>query len=163
MNIDARSYFPVTMTKEDIFGAATVACPAAQYTLIGSYTVAADELVGIGRGGMVAQNEAIGRLFATFFDTTGTPVQLTQGKFRVQYSSSQNMPIGSKPVQLDVDLAAITTGSTAPSERYVLPFDNTLLAKDRVIQFYIYNGTSSSVTLSKANSTVMMDCTRALV
>ena len=163
MGVDARSYFPVTFTKENVFGAATVVCPNAQYTLIGSYTVDADELVGIGRGGMVSQNEAIGRLYAKFFDTTGTPVQLTQGKFRVQYASSQNMPIGSKPVQIDVDLAAITTGETTPSERYVLPFDNTLLSKDRVIQFYIYNGSGSSITLSKANSTVLMDCTRALV
>jgi len=163
MAINKSTLYPGSFTEEDVFGSSTVACPAGQYTLIGEYVVKADEAVGVGRGGYASQDQAIGHIFATFYDNSGTPVQLTNGKFRIMFSSSQNIPIGSKPVYLDVDLAALTTGATIPSDRFPLPFENVVLTKDRKIQFFIYNATASSVTLAKANSTVYIDATRALL
>lgn len=163
MAINKSTLYPGSFTEEDVFGAASVACPAGQYTLIGEYVVKADEAVGIGRGGYASQNEAIGHLYASFKDNQSTPAQFTNGKFRIMYASSQDIPIGSKPVFVDVDLAAIATGATIPSDRFALPFENVLLTKDRKIQFFIYNGTSSSVTLVKANSDVYIDATRALI
>lgn len=161
-NISKDSLYPATFTKEEVITkGATVALVAGQYTPIGEYTVKADELVGIGRGGLVAQNEAIGRLYAAFYDNSGTPVAITAGKLRIMLLSSQDMPIGSKPVFLDVDLAALTTGASIPSDRFVLPFDNTMLSEDKKIQFLIK--ANAAVTLSKANSNVLLDITRALL
>lgn len=162
MAVNKSTLYPGSFTEADVFDSATVACPAGQYTLIGEYIVKADEAVGVGRGGYASQDQAIGHIYAVFRDNSGTPVQLTNGKFRIMFSSSQNIPIGQKPVFLDVDLAALTTGATVPSDRFPLPFENVVLTKDRKIQFFIYNATGSSVTLSKANSTVYMDTTRAL-
>lgn len=156
------AYYPATFTENDLISAATVVLKDGQYTQIGEYTVKADELIGIGRGAGANQQEAIGRLFATFFDTTGTPVAITKGKFRVMITSSQEIPITDKPIVVDVDLAAITTGKTVPSDRYALPFDNRLCKEDRKIKFFIKNSSGGDMTLSKANSTVLMDMTRAL-
>ena len=160
---DNMALYPGTFTEADIFDASTVACPAGQYTLIGEYKVQADELVGVGRGMYAAQDTAIGHLYAEFYDNSGTPVQLLAGKLRIMYVSSQDIPIGSKPVFVDVDLAQLATGATVPGDRFALPFENVLLSKDRKIQFLIYNATGSSVTLSKANSKAIIDITRALV
>ena len=159
----SNSIYSGTFTENDVFGGATVACPAGQYTLIGKYKVKADELVGLGRGAYATQDAAIGHLFAQFYDNSGTPVQFTAGKLRIMTVSSQDIPIGAKPVVVDVDLAQLTTGATVPSDRYALPFNDILLSKDRKIQFFVYNGSSSSVTLAKANSKVLCDITRALV
>lgn len=161
--VNASALYSATFTKEEVFSAATVTLINNQYVPIGEYTVKADELVGIGRGALVAQNEAIGRMFAKFFDSTAIPVQVTAGKFRIMLLSSQDMPIGGKPVYIDVDLMALTTGETIPQDRFVLPFDNTMLSQDKKIQFLIKNTSGSNITLSKANSTVLLDMTRALL
>ncbi len=161
MAISKDALYPATFTKEEVITkGATINLVAGQYTPIGEYVVKADELVGIGRGALIALNEAIGRLYAAFYDNAGTPAAIVQGKFRIMLLSSQDIPIGQKPVYLDVDLAALTTGASIPADRFVLPFDNTMLSEDKKIQFLIK--VPSAVTLSKANSTVLMDITRAL-
>lgn len=161
-NISRDSLYSATFTESEVITkGATVSLVAGQFTPIGEYVVKADELVGIGRGALVAQNEAIGRLYGEFKDSESTPGLINDGKFRIMLLSSQDMPIGSKPVYLDVDLASLSTGKTIPSDRFVLPFDNTMLSKDKKIQFLIK--VPSAKTLSKANSTVLLDMTRALL
>lgn len=156
--------YPGTFTANEVITmGSTVSLVAGVYTKIGEYIVKADEMVGMGKGAFSAQNEAIGRLFASFYDNSGTPVAITAGKFRVMTMSSQDIPIGSRPVLIDVDLPALTTGATTPEQRYIFPFDGLLLSKDKKFVFFIKNTTSSAVTLSKANSTVLMDITRALI
>lgn len=165
MGIDRNSLYSATFTEEEVITKGDtngdITLVAGQYTPIGEYTVKADELVGIGRGALVAQNEAIGRLYAAFYDSETTPGAITDGKFRIMLLSSQDIPIGSKPVYLDVDLAALTTGATIPADRFVLPFDNTMLSKDKKFQFLIKVPTAK--VLDKDNCTVLLDVTRALL
>ena len=162
--ITAKQLYPATFTANEVITeGATVTLVSGVYTKIGEYVVKADELVGMGRGAYSALNDAIGRLFAEFKDNSGTPAQITDAKFRIMLESSQDMPVGDRPVYLDVDLTAIANGKTDPSQRFVLPFDGTLLSKDKKFVFLIKNNTSSAITLSKANSTVAMDVTRALI
>lgn len=153
--------FPYTFESKDLFSSATMTCPAGQYTEIGFYKVQADEEVGIGRGGYGSLNEAIGRLFARFYDNAETtPVQFTNGRLRIEYRSSQDTFLA---CVLDVSLSALTTGETIPADRFPLPFGNILCGKDRKIVFSIKNESASSVTLSKANSKVLMDVTRSIL
>lgn len=160
----ATNLYPGTFTENEVINeGATVSLVAGNYTKIGQYVVLADEMVGMGKGAFSSQNESIGRLYAAFYDNSGTPVAVTNGKFRIMTMSSQDIPIGSRPVLIDVDLAALTTGATNPEQRYVFPFDGTLLSKDKKFVFFIKNTTSSAITLSKANSKVLMDITRALI
>ena len=144
-------------------GSGVVLTPG-MYVPIGKYVVKADERVGLGRGGYDSQNAAIGHLFAQFFDNTAsTPVQITNGKFRVLLESSQGIPIGGRPVWVDVDLNQIATGKDTPSERYAFPFEDVVLSEDRVFKFLIKNNGSTPVTLSKANSKVICDVTRVMI
>lgn len=162
INISRSALYPATFTKTEVITkGATVSLVANQFTPIGEYTVKADELVGIGRGSMGTQSDAIGRFYAAFYDSEATPGKIDSGKFRIMLLSSQDMPIGERPVYLDVDLAALTTGASIPADRFVLPFDEVLLSEDRKIQFLIK--VPAAKTLSAANSTVMLDMVRALL
>lgn len=153
--------YPGSFTQTEVCSQGDVSLTPGVYTKIGEYKVQADEMVGIGRGAYTSLNEATGRLIANFKDSAGKAI--TAGKFRIMLVSSQDIPIGSKPVWLDVDLNQLTLGSTNPAERYVLPFDGTMLSKDKKFQFFICNGTSAAVTLDASESSVLMDITRALV
>jgi len=163
-NISTSQMYPGTFTADQVITeGATVTLLPGVYNKIGEYVVKADELVGVGRGEYSAQNNAIGRLFAKFYDNSGTPVAITNATFRIMLESSQDIPIGQKPVYLDVDASQLTLGATNPEDRFVLPFDGVLLSKDKKFVFMLKNNGSSSVTLSKANSTVAMDMTRVLI
>ena len=153
--------YPGSFTEKEVCSEGNVSLTPGVYTKIGEYKVQADELVGIGRGSYSAQNDAVGRIIANFKDSAGNAI--TSGKFRIMLVSSQDIPIGSKPVWIDVDLNQLTLGATNPTEKYVLPFDGTLLSRDKKFQFFIMNTTSSAVTLNAATSSVLMDITRALV
>ena len=152
--------FPYTFEAKDIFSATSIACPAGQYTEIGFYKVQADEEVGIGRGGYGSLDQAIGRLYAVLKDTESTPGTFTNGRLRIEYRSSQDTLLA---CVMDVSLAALGTGKTIPADRFPLPFGNVLCGKDRKIVFSVKNESSSSVTLSKANSEVLMDITRSIL
>lgn len=162
--INSNMLYPGTFTVDQVITeGATVSLAPGVFTKIGQYVVKADELVGIGRGQYDALNSAIGRLFAKFKDNASTPATITNATFRIMLESSQDIPIGSKPVYVDVDLTQLLLGETDPSQRFVLPFDGTMLSRDKKFVFMIKNNGSSAVTLVKANSTVEMDITRALI
>jgi len=153
--------YPATFTEiEVITKGDTVKLIKGQYVPIGEYSVKADELVGLGRGFYGTLNEAIGRLYAVFKDDS-TNHKTFDGKFRIMLLSSQDIPIGAKPVYIDVDLAALRTGADIPADRFVLPFDNIMLSKDKKFQFLIK--VNEDITLHKASSTVLLDCTRVIV
>ena len=159
-NIEGTLY-PGSFTQAEVCSQGDVSLTPGVYDKIGEYRVKADEMVGIGRGAYEALNNAIGRLIANFKDSTGKAI--TVGKFRIMLVSSQDIPIGSKPVWLDVDLNQLTLGATNPAERYVLPFDGTMLSKDKKFQFFIKNETNAAITLDASESSVLMDVTRCLV
>lgn len=156
----ATNLYPATFTAAEVCSKGDVSLTQGVFTLIGEYTVKADECVGIGRGSYSSLDTATGRLFAKFKDSNAKDI--TAGKFRIMLVSSQDMPIGSKPVHLDVDLAQLTVGETTPSERYVLPFDGTMLTKDKKIQFLI-KSSAANITLDADSCNILMDMTRSLV
>lgn len=155
------NFYRATMTKQDVFAADTQLLTLNEFIKIGEYKVLADELVGMGYGAGTQQDNAAGRIYADFKDTTGTPVAIG-GTFRIMMMSSQNIPLGEKPVILDIDVA-ILRGSTNRSEQLPFDFQNVFLSKDKKFVFYIKNVFASAQTVSKANSTVYIDITKQLV
>ena len=160
-NIGPNNIYPATFTADDVISEATVSLTPGKFVEIGRYTVLADEFVGVGKGGYDAQNTAIGRLYALYKD--GANAAISKGKFRIEIRSSQDQPVGSRPTYLDVDLAAISAGAATLTDRFVLPFNGELYGEDRVIKFSIMNTTAAAITLTKANCTVLMDITRAIM
>lgn len=149
-----------TLNTEDVIGAATVALVPGQYVTVGELVVKADELVGMGYGSFKAQDQADGRIFADFKDGSSNDIE---GKFRIIMLSSQNIPVGASPVVLDVDCAALRAGNGSRPGQIPFNFNDILLSKDKKFSFQIMNTAASAQTVSKANSSVLMDITRALI
>lgn len=151
-----------TLNTSDIINAATVTLVKDTYVKIGQVVVAADERLGMGFGGANQQDTANGRIFCDFKDNSGTPVAI-EGMFRIEMESSQDMPIGSQPIVIDVDINTINQGAGNRTEQIAFPFENVLLSKDKKFSFYIKNTAASAQTLSAANSKCLVDITRQLV
>lgn len=151
-----------TLNTGDVIGTSTVTLVKGQYVDIGVLKVKADEYVGMGYGEDTAQNTAQGRIFFEAKDNSGTPVAI-EGMFRIYMTSSQQLPVGEKPVVIDVDLAALAQGSGNRTQQIPLPFNNVMLSKDKEFHFQIMNTAASAQTLSLANSKALIDITRQLV
>lgn len=160
--VNVKNVYPATFTEAEVISkGATVSLTAGEFVAIGEYVVKADELVGMGKGGYDSQQSAIGRLYAALKDNANAAI--TAGKFRIELMSSQDMPLGTKPIYIDVDLAALSAGASNVSDRFVFPFDGTLLSQDKKFVFKIKNTTAAAITLDKSKSTILMDITRALI
>lgn len=154
--------FRDTLNTGDVIGSSTVSLVKGQYVTIGELTVKADELVGMGYGSYTAQDTASGRIYADFKDSSNPAVAI-EGKFRIIMLSSQNIPVGASPVVLDVDCAALRNGSGSRPGQIPFNFNDILLSKDKKYAFQILNTAANAQTLSLANSSVLMDITRALI
>lgn len=158
----AGSLYRGTLNTDDVIGAATVALVKGQYVDIGVLKVKADELVGMGYGNENTQDAAQGRIFIELKDNSGTPVAV-DGKFRILMTSSQQMPVGEKPVIIDVDLTALSQGSGDRTKQIPFTFNNVMLSRDKEFHFQVCNTAASAQTLVKANSKCLIDITRQLV
>lgn len=156
----AKNFYRTVLTKEDIITSATQLLVPNEFSKIGQKVVAADELLGMGYGTGENQDNAAGRLFCDFKD--GTPALVT-GIFRIMMMSSQDMPLGEKPVIIDIDTRVLAFGATDRGGQIPFPFQNVFLSKDKKFVFYIKNIAAAAQTLTKANCTVSIDATKQLV
>ena len=158
----ANGLYRGSLNELDVIDAATVTLVKGQYITIGEVVVAADERIGLGFSGYDAQDSADGRIYVDLMDNSATPAAI-EGKFRIIMMSSQNIPIGEQPVVLDLDITALSQGASDRRAQIAFPFTNVLLSKDKKFVFQVMNTAASAQTVSQANSTILMDCTRQLV
>ena len=145
----------------DIMQEDTVSLIQGEWTKIGEVVVKADELIGMGYGGNSAQNMAEGRIFLDLKDNSSTPAVI-KGDFRIMLQSSQDIPIGTKPVWFEVNLDILRSGSSDRNGQIPFYFENLMLSKDKKFTFWV-KCSESGKTLSKANSTALIDITKQLV
>ncbi|MFV0516774.1 MAG: hypothetical protein ACK5MV_05205 [Aminipila sp.] len=144
----------------DIIGADTVPLIKNEWKIMGQVVIPADQLVGLGFGGIGTQDAAPGRLYVSLKDTEKKPIE---GQFRIEIMSSNDVPLGSRPVLIDYDLATTALGAVNRTERLPMPFANIVLSKDKKFVFKVKNTASLAQTLSRANSDVEIDVTKQLV
>lgn len=159
--IPQEKLFATTFTAKEVITKAAPVLNVDEYSIIGEYTVKADEAIGLGRGGYDAQSTAIGRIFVDLQTAAG--IDILDGKFRISIVSSQDMPLTGKPVVLDVDLAALKMGETNGQDRFVFPFQGLMLGQDRKIVFSVKNTSAAAVTVDPTKGSVHMDMTRAML
>ncbi len=162
MSLNKNNFYRANWGPRDIIGADTVPLIKGEWKIIGEIVIPADQLVGLGYGGNGMQDAAPGRLYVKLMDTTGTPVAI-QGQFRIEIQSSNDMPLGGRPVLIDYDLATTALGAVNRTERLPMPFNNVMLSKDKKFVFKVKNTAASAQTLSRANSQVEIDVTKQLV
>lgn len=156
------NYYRGNWGPSDIISAATVTLIKDEWKIIGQVVVPADQRIGLGYGGDATQDASPGRMYIDLKDNTGTPVNI-DGQFRIEIMSSNDMPLGGRPVLIDYDLATMRLGSTERSERLPMPFTDILLTKDKKFVFKVKNTFATAQTLSRANSKVEIDITKQLV
>lgn len=161
-NVNKNAWYRGNWGPADIIGSATVALILGEWKEIGKVVVPADQLVGLGYGGIDGQNAATGRLYVKLMDNSQPAVAIT-GQFRIMITSSNDLPLGQRPVLIDYDLATTALGSTDRAGRLPMPFTGLMLSKDKVFKFLVKNKASAVQTLSLANSAVEIDITKQMV
>ena len=162
MALNKKYFYRGNWGASDIIGAGTVTLIKDEWKTIGEVIVKADQYIGLGYGGVDTQDSAMGRLYVDLKDNSNTPVAI-EGQFRIEIYSSNDMPLGGKPVLIDYDLATTALGATVRSERLPMMFNNIMLSEDKKFVFKVKNTASSAQTLSRANSKVEIDITKQLV
>lgn len=160
MAFNAKNAYRGNWGASDLIGADTVALIKNEWKIIGEVVVAADQLIGLGYGGVGTQDAAPGRLFVSLKDADGNAIE---GQLRVEIMSSNDMPLGAKPVLIDYDLATTSLGATNRTERLPMAFNNIVLSKDKKFVFKVKNTAAEAQTISRAQSKVEIDVTKQLV
>lgn len=145
--------FRSAFTASDLIGSATVSLVAGAITRLGEYKVQAGELVTVGFASQDGQNNAVGRLFMELKDTTATPVVLN-GKVRMSVYSPQNRNL---VILGEWRTETLSHGKTDRSLMTPLPENNIWVSEDKRIVLEFISDTTA--TLSKTNSTILMDTT----
>ena len=161
-NVNKGAWYRACWGAADIIGAATVTLVKNEWKEIGSVTVPADQLIGLGYGGQAGQDDAVGRIFVDLVDNTGTPVDIA-GLFRIMITSSNDLPLGARPVLIEYDLATLRLGETDRAGRLPLPFSGIMLSKDKIFKFLVKNTFASAQTLELADSSAEIDITKQMV
>ena len=144
----------------DLIESATVALIKNEWKVIGEVVVPADTLIGLGYGGHETQDAAPGRMYVDLRDATDKEIA---GQFRIEIMSSNDMPLGGKPVKIDYDLATLRLGKTDRSTRLPLPYDGIMLSKDKKYVFKVKNTAETVQTVSREKSLVEIDLTKQLI
>ena len=161
-NVNKNAWYRACWGASDLIGATTVTLVVNEWKEIGSVTVPADQLIGLGYGSQAGQDDAVGRIFVDLVDNTGTPVDI-EGLFRIMITSSNDLPLGARPVLIEYDLATLRLGETDRAGRLPLPFTGIMLSKDKKFKFLVKNTASSAQTLELADSTAEVDITKQMV
>jgi hypothetical protein len=148
--------FTTAFTKEQLINA-DVAVLANQYNKIGEYKVEAGETITIGQGAG-GYDSAIGRIFADLRDNAVTPGVKMTGKLRFSIWSPQDRPLW---IIKEFHTSALDTSATDRTKQTPLNEGMDVLTEDKklVIEFR----PDVAGTLSKANTTIIMDVTQGVV
>ena len=158
--VNKNAFYRGNWGPSDIIGAATVVLIKGEWKEIGKVTVPADQLIGLGFGDGGNQDGASGRLYVDL--NAAGPTAIT-GQFRIMITSSNDLPLGSRPVLIDYDLATTKIGASNRSERLPMPFNGILLSKDKIFKFLVKNNAAAAQTLTLADSKCEIDITKQMV
>ena len=161
-NLNKGAWYRACWGASDVIGAATVTLVKNEWKEIGTVTVPADQLIGLGYGPQSGQDDAVGRIFMDLVDNTASPVDIA-GLFRIMITSSNDLPLGSRPVLIEYDLNTLRLGASDRAGRLPIPFTGIMLSKDKKFKFLVKNTASSAQTLELADSLVEIDITKQMV
>lgn len=143
-----------TFTKTDLINTATVAVTAGASVVLGKYPVQAGEAIKLGWGNLQGQENAQGRIFMKLMDDQVVPVELA-GTVRISLWSPQDRPIA---IVSEWRTEQLNTVATDRTKQIPFPEDIYRTTEDKKIVLEFISDTTA--TLSRANSTIVMDVAR---
>lgn len=142
--------FRSALTKADLISG-DIVCTQGQYNKLGEYVIPAGLHVGIGFGADGGQEAAQGRIYMLL--QTAVPAAIN-GSVRLSIFSPQNRSL----MIIDEFRTEALSTSTDRTKQVPLPFSGVWVSEDKkIILEFIPDATA---TVSKANSTVIIDATR---
>lgn len=153
----AKDTFRSAFTKAELIGAA-VLCIAGQFVRLGQYSVQAGELISPGFASQSGQDSAQGRLYVDLKDNTTAPGVSMNGTLRLSIFSPQDRPL---EIINEWRTETLRTSVTDRTLQIPLPEFDAWISEDKkiVLEFKSDDGR----TISQANSTFIMDLTKATV
>lgn len=136
------------------FMSGDVAVKGGSFYKLGEYVVKAGQLVTVGNGNIQTMSDAIGRIYARFADTTASPGAEIKGTMRLSIQSAQDQPI---EIIREYRTELLNTNSSDRTKQLPLPMYSAFVSRDKkiVVEFKA----DSDATVSKANSSLLMDAT----
>jgi hypothetical protein len=124
---------------------------------LGTYTVVAGELVSVGYGNLDGQENAQGRIYLDLKDNATTPLEVN-GVVRLSVYSPQDRPI---EIISEMRTETLRTSSSDRTKQISFPEHDLMVKEDKkiVLEFI----PDANATISKANSTLIMDITKFTV
>jgi len=143
--------FRSAFTKNELIDTATVVCVAGNPIKLGEYVVPAGELVAIGYGDHDGQESANGRIYIDLKSTTAE----VDGLVRLSAFSPQDRPF---EILREYRTETLRQGTGDRTKQIPFPVHDLNISEDKkiVLEFIADSG----VTVSKADSTILMDITK---
>lgn len=144
---------------KDKFMSGDIAISAGVVTKIGEYKVQAGELVSLGYGANESMEGSPGRAYIDLRDSTGAPGAKVEGILRFSVWSPQNRPI---KILYEIHTSQIRTDAVNRTLQVPFPSSNfPFVTQDKklTIEFIPDAGSIGNGTLSKANSSIVLDMT----
>ncbi len=136
---------------------ANVTAAAAQYNLIGKYTVKAGEIIFLGFGTSADMHNAVGRVYGVIKDNA-TPAVEIAGTWLLQIESAQDIPLQVIGTWRTEDW---NTSATDKTKQIPWPKMQSGVSKDKKIALYFKPDTAA--TAVAADTTLAIDITRVLI
>ena len=143
--------FRSAFTKNELIDTATVVCVAGNPIKLGEYVVPAGELVAIGYGDQDGQDSANGRIYIDLQTSTAD----ADGLVRISAFSPQDRPY---EILREYRTETLRQGAGDRTKQIPFPVHDLNISEDKkiVLEFIADAG----VTVTKADSTILMDITK---
>jgi hypothetical protein len=154
----ARKYngqYRSTFVKGDLFGAATVACTAGQFTRIGEYKVLSGDLVALGYSDLDDQCGAVGRIYIAM--CIAGPAD-SDGTIRLSLMSSADRQLS---IEFECRTEILKENLTDRTKQLPLEVSENWLSLDK--RFELSFNPDVTATVTKADSTILIDITKEAV
>jgi hypothetical protein len=144
--------FATCLTEANLVAADTV-CPVGQYTELGRYTIPAGVGLAPGNGAMTGQDSAKGRLYANIRNATPADVDVI---LRLDVHNPSNRV---EATLFELPARRLRATLADPTTWYPFPFIPAIVSEDSALVLKATPMGAASITVSKTNSTLTMDCT----
>jgi hypothetical protein len=145
--------FRTTLNKGSLMSGDVVAS-ATQYVELGRFTVQAGVALAVGFGAMEGQDSAAGRVYIDLKDTTAAPGAAVNGQLRIDIHNAQDRV---QSTIWEARTESVRSSASDRTQQLPMPWINAVATEDVAFVFKFKSDTA--VTVSKTNSTILMDGT----
>jgi hypothetical protein len=136
--------------------AATMACPAGQFTEIGRYKLSAGMGLALGYDNMAGQDSAAGRFYMDLKNSAASPGAAIDGEIRIELINPQDRV---QAVVWEGTTRQLRSSATDRRQQLPFPWINAIATEHRAFRILFKPEGAATLTVGKDNSVLAMDVT----